>query len=1197
MLSWFRRNLIEGQYADITTAKAAAEYEKKKKEEEEKKKREEEERRRQEEERRRQEEEKRREEMRRQQEEKRQEEERRQQTDDSRRVEESRQAQQSADERRRNQQPQTLEEESALVRQRLEEQRRRQEEQKRLEEERRRQEEERRRREEEERRRREEEERRRREEEQRRREEGRRRQEEQRRQQLLTVEEESEIIRRTLEEQRRRRAQQSQPGQHAPGAPEGGGEGRSRGEGGGRKQHNFDDVAKMLQEAKDPRKVVEKLREMGYEVEEVSDRGMFGTTLYGWVVKAGDRYIAISSGARVGRGDVGDYAVMELSDRGVAKNFLVGRYYGSAWGSPDFVARADAAAQYERELDRWMKEELGKAGYRAERMDWGPNAATPGFTYVIKDKEGRKVGEVQVAKIGFRYSLVDTGLPPGVLASNDPRRAAAYFVYRHETKDEDIAWRLAVGDERAKELYMEKTRYESELKAREEWFRELTQRGLKPIAYSKIDGRPVVSENDLFLDEKTGVTYRVVLERRDGRIAMKLVPASERDERLLALKSLETEGFRVVDDKTVEKDGIRYAVRIEERDGKKLIRLEPEDARKAAERELWWQLWREGFARRGEYAVKDGVRYKIDIEERDGRYVAKLTPVGPASPEEEPRRYRRGDMRSSLVGMRQLQSIEKFSLERPLKPEELSDVARFGVGGRPRPEDLPYFPGVDEAFYGAVGVPLSQTLQPAARELYQRYATATLPGPRVQGLTLPERQQHERVAETQRIYAERFEDVWTPLSFCAPKAEDVNWRTAVATAAEVFTFWVPAVKSAAAFAAARGLKVPGLTAERTVAAGRALRLPRVPGDYFEIHYVEPRALDNTVRGAFVGYGVGEGAAVRGSPGNWEVVFARSAGQPAPGWAFEFATATYRDVAEWLKKLPSIGVRTEVRPRTLRFSEVRGFARDTPTRLETPGETPRSAEIKVADAAEPPARETPRVETPTQEQTSRVEVKTVEERVESARVSTGESPRSELAEMGGSKQVALQQRVAKAEEELVRPIKTQLPLGQPARAQMAVLKVVEEGQGAEPQRASGQAPPAFEVPVAGRQVDEYVREAELPVASLRELRLVPETWSRGFTAPLIYPFEIRTFETPTVSTATYEAERTAETAGYTTWTAETPSSSVRTAETRSTQKTRSRHRLLRRIHMSGVGTAAAVSLPTSCAVPPGLRVAAGGCMSC
>jgi hypothetical protein len=969
-------------------------------------------------------------------------------------------------------------------------------------------------------------------------------QEELRRQQVqqpLTIEgEEEERRRREEEEQHKRHAQQQQQLQVAPGAPDDGDKSRDKGDSSGnegrdRKQVGFDDVVKLLKETGDPKKVVEKLREMGVEVEEVSETSKLlnYTYRYGWIVKVGDRYIAITSGHRIGRGDVGDYVAMELPDEGAARNFLVGRYWGTLWGDPEFVKRAAEATWYEKELDRWMREELGRAGYVVERVDWGPNAAFRGFTYIIRDSQGNKIGEVQVARVGGRYVLVNTGLPPAVMASGDPRVAAAYLVYRHMTGDENLAWRLATGDERARELLESKIRYEQELEIRERWFRELSERGLKPIAYSKIDEREVVSEGDLWLDERTGVTYRVVLERQGDRITMKLVPATERDERLLALKSLETEGYRIVDDKTVERDGIRYVVRIEERDGKKVLKLEPypEDARKAAERELWWELWRQGYERRGEYAVKDGVRYKVEVVEQDGGYVAKLTPVGPAAPDEEPRRYRRGDQRGSLEGMREIQfTIEKLGLERTLRPEDLGEKLRFGPKGRPK--GVSYIPVLDEAFYGAFGVPLSQAVfHPAGRELYWRYGAATLPGSRVEGFTLPERQALERAAEIHRQYAEKFSGVWTPLTLRAPKAEDLSWRTAVATAAEAFTFWIPVTKGAVALAAARGLKVPALTVEKTATAGYGARLPGVPGDYFEIHFVEPRRFDKTVRGAFVGQGVGEGAAVRGEPGHLEFVFARSAGQPAPGWAFELAAVSYRDVAEWLKRLPSLAVRTEVRPRIIRFTEVRGFARDLPEspKVELPRVElqPRGREVRVEwrveETAPKVARETPRAEpeSPRRVETPRREPVTKAEEVSRVAV-----------------------KAAQVGEDLVRPIHAELPVAAPIKLARAI----------EPHHTSAETSVASvetskqETLAFGRALEGRAAERLVDAQPRGLWRVyVPEIRRYEFATPALYPAELRIFEPAELERLETRYGMTAETPMHATQTVGRETASRRAAD--------------------------------------------------
>jgi len=88
-----------------------------------------------------------------------------------------------------------------------------------------------------------------------------------------------------------------------------------------------------------------------------------------------------------------------------------------------------------------------------------------------------------------------------------------------------------------------------------------------------------------------------------------------------------------------------------------------------------------------------------------------------------------------------------LGLERVYRPEELAEELKFG-GKRPR--DVPYVPVLDEIAYGATGVPLSQALtHPAGYrgKLYWRYTASTLPGPRIEGFTLPERQQLERVGE------------------------------------------------------------------------------------------------------------------------------------------------------------------------------------------------------------------------------------------------------------------------------------------------------------------------------------------------------------------------------------------------------------------------------------------------------------------
>jgi hypothetical protein len=419
----------------------------------------------------------------------------------------------------------------------------------------------------------------------------------------------------------------------------------------------------------------------------------------------------------------------------------------------------------------------------------------------------------------------------------------------------------------------------------------------------------------------------------------------------------------------------------------------------------------------------------------------------------------------------------------------------------------------------------------------------------VEGFTLPERADLERAAEIERLYRERFKDVWTPLTFRAPTSADINWRSAVASLAEAFTFWIPTAKGASALAASRGFRIPVLTTERTAAAARGVKLPRVPGDFFELHYVEPRKVGESVRGAFVGQGVGEGAAVRGGPGNWEAVFAR-AGQPGPGWAFEWASMTYRDVADWLKKLPSLGLRTELKPRVTRFTEVRGFAREfepprlEAPRLEPPTREPRGREVKIEWGGDkPPTREIPTRETLGGE-------------VPGTRPEGGGVPETGAEGARGAPKavesgIGLRtlEKVAQVEEELVRPVRAELPVGQPVR----MAAPVEEGRGVErgvePLRV--ETPVAIEVPVAERALKqlEDARVVEWPVeVPFRELGFVYlplDVRVRDFAALLTYPFEARTFEAPVASVSELEVERAYE--GPRVRELETPRYGTRTAE--------------------------------------------------
>ena len=404
----------------------------------------------------------------------------------------------------------------------------------------------------------------------------------------------------------------------------------------------------------------------------------------------------------------------------------------------------------------------------------------------------------------------------------------------------------------------------------------------------------------------------------------------------------------------------------------------------------------------------------------------------------------------------------------------------------------------------------------------------------------------------QRLYAERFRDVWTPLTFRAPTSADINWRTALATGAEVFTFWIPTVKGVSALAASRGLRVPVLTTERTVTAGRGVRLPSLPGDFFEIHYVEPRRPPGSFTAAFVGQGVGEGAAVRGTPGNWQAVFARYAGQPAPGWAFEFASMTYRDVADWLKKLPSLGLRTELKPRVMRFTEVRGFAREykpprfEPPRVEPPTREPPGREVKIewGGGKETPTLEAPRSEAPgggTRPEGGGVEVRT------ERGAPKGEAGLETRESGGGGAHVV--SKVAQVEEELVGSVRGEVPVPS--------VKAAGKGEvGLEAQRIPGEAPAvvpikAAEVPAVRGVVFmplegyEVTWPVEVPFREVGFVYLPLDVRVKDFATPLTYPFELRTFEAPSASVSELETAREFETPA--TRALETPRYGTRTAE--------------------------------------------------
>jgi hypothetical protein len=179
----------------------------------------------------------------------------------------------------------------------------------------------------------------------------------------------------------------------------------------------FEDVRKVFEEEKDVRKAVERLRQLGYNVEELRYEG----ELVGY--RVGDVYIARRPSAW---GEPESWMAAEIPDADVGYRWAVGYRFGSAWGDLSFVQRELEKKMRIKALDDWMKS-LEQYGYRVRKVPW-ESGAVPGFTYII-EKDGRRVGEVQLAEIGGRLDLVKAGIPSAI---DDPIAAARYLIYRHE---------------------------------------------------------------------------------------------------------------------------------------------------------------------------------------------------------------------------------------------------------------------------------------------------------------------------------------------------------------------------------------------------------------------------------------------------------------------------------------------------------------------------------------------------------------------------------------------------------------------------------------------------------------------------------------------------------------------------------------------------------------------------------------------
>ncbi len=146
------------------------------------------------------------------------------------------------------------------------------------------------------------------------------------------------------------------------------------------------------------------------------------------------------------------------------------------------------------------------------------------------------------------------------------------------------------------------------------------------------------------------------------------------------------------------------------------------------------------------------------------------------------------------------------------------------------------------------------------------------------------------------------------------------------------------------------------------------------------------------------------------------------------------------------------------------------------------------------------------------------------------------------------------KVAQVEEELVRPIRAEVPVAQPVKTRLAAAPKAEEELARRAERAEAapvempvKAPAGRVAAVEAPRLEERVVTwpVETPARELGPVYI--PAWRYEFTAPAIYPFELRTFETP-VRIFETSAERGLEVARYDAWTAEVPGRGVRTVET-------------------------------------------------
>ena len=181
---------------------------------------------------------------------------------------------------------------------------------------------------------------------------------------------------------------------------------------------SFDPNVKMaIRDEEDVKMAIERLKQMGHEVEELRYHG----ELVGY--RVGDMYIARRPRTWY---EPESWAVAKIPDADVGYKWAVGYRYRTEWGDLNYIKKELEKKAERKALDDWMAA-LEQYGYKVRKVPW-ESGAVPGFTYII-EKDGKKVGEVQLAEIGDRLHLVKAGIPSAI---DDPIAATRYLIYRHE---------------------------------------------------------------------------------------------------------------------------------------------------------------------------------------------------------------------------------------------------------------------------------------------------------------------------------------------------------------------------------------------------------------------------------------------------------------------------------------------------------------------------------------------------------------------------------------------------------------------------------------------------------------------------------------------------------------------------------------------------------------------------------------------